>query len=113
MLGGWGRGRNFYEIRTDRTVSRHRITGAVGWGVLGRMGTGRVVDMTLFREVINPQGEITRLATHEQNFRQSIKAYHASLPLCSRCRRKKLIARKRREAGLCAGCEKKGNYANM
>ena len=66
--------------------------------------------MTIFREVINPQGEITRLATHEQNLRQSIKYYQASLPLCSRCRRKKLVTKHRREVGLCAGCEKKGSF---
>ena len=83
----------------------------MGRGVLGGVGAGRVAGMSLFREVLNPQGEITRLATREQNFRASIKAYFASLPICSMCRRKKLITKHRREVGLCAGCEKKGNYA--
>ena len=67
----------------------------------GGMGAG------LFRIVVNHQGEVTRLATREQNFRASIKIYLASVPVCSRCRRKKLITKRRREVGLCAGCEKK------
>lgn len=53
--------------------------------------------MALFRIAVNPQGEITRLATPEQNLMASIKVYYASVPVCSRCRRKKLKTKRRRE----------------
>jgi hypothetical protein len=58
-----------------------------------------------------PQINPIMLATPEQNFRDSIKRYYASMPVCQRCRKKKLIEKRRREVGLCAGCEKKASYA--
>lgn len=46
-----------------------------------------------------------RVADRDTNWRESMRRYRLSLPMCSNCGNKKLRTKRSQATGLCAACE--------